>query len=319
MVAPKRSVFLLIGDDKYLTERSLNDLKTSIRKYSITAPEESLFYGDDIQEQDLFDRLNTAPLLSQERIVVIKEAEDIDDGCLTRLKEYIRKPSGSSYLIMLGKDESVAGRFRDVSENISIRKQELPSGGSFVLWVKKHVQQYAKTIDDEAIAIVRELEGNDLSMISRELDKLVTFVGVRKDIRAEDTEAVLGRSMVISAFKITDAIGRNDTAGALEVTSLLMSEGRKEYEIVGLLCWYLKRLLKAKTLILKGESQHAVSSAMRIGRRFQADFFRQLERLDIRKLRSDIEVLLNADLDIKRSRIDPGIALELAIIKLGLN
>lgn len=318
MVNSKHNVFLFIGGDTYLKEKALKDLRASLLGKSSNQSDFKTFYGGELNPQAVFDQLTTISLLSDNRLIVIKDIEEVSDDFTSSLIEYIRKPSKSAYLVMDAQDDSVLREYAEVAEKMSVRKFDIPRGGSLVSWIKNFVASNGKTIEDEAALILRELEGNELSYLARELEKVITFVGDKKEIRSSDVEEVVGKSLIMSAFDITGAIGRKNIEGALKISSSLLANGKKEYEIVGLLCWHLKRILKAKILKVRGESDYTVSGILRIGRRFQDEFFKQVAGFKLERIRSHIETLLRADLDIKRTKFDPAAVLEFAIIRLCL-
>lgn len=319
MVTPHQSVFLFIGDDKYLKEEALKDLRTSLQEKSRCRYDQITFYGGELDAVEVFSQLNTVPLLSDKRLIVIKDIEKAPDDFRAGLIGYIKKPSKSAYLVLEAGSDSVLKDYDEAVKQISVRYLGMPSGPMLVSWMKSYAGARGKTIDNSAAAILKELEGNDLSYLSQELDKLIAFTGSRKEIRADDVEELVGKSLIISVFDIADAIGRRDMAAAIKIGSNLIANGKKEYEIIGILSWHLKRMLKAKTLKAKGENDYTVASILRIGRKFQDEFFRQLAGFNPEKIRSNVELLLRADLDIKRSRLNnPGTVLELALIRLCL-
>ncbi len=318
MVTAKQSVFLFIGNDKYLKERALYDLKRSLASNIEFHPDIKIFHGGQIDETDLLDQLNTAPLLSDKRLIIIKDADEISEELRESLIRYIKKPSGTVYLVLDAQDESVLRDYGEVAKLMNVRQFGIPTGGSLITWIKNYIKANGKTIDDKALLVIKELEGNDLSYISQELDKLIAYTGGRKHIELPDVEEVLGRSLVVSVFEISNYIGRRDTSGAIRIASDLITGGKKEYEIIGVLCWHLRRMLKARIMKDRGESEYDISSALRIGRNFQDGFFRQLPGFSYEKLKADIELLLQADLDIKRSKFHPGSILEFALIRLCL-
>ena len=318
MVTTEQSVFLFIGNDKYLKEDALKSLKSTLPEKFLHGSDQIIFYGGELDEREVFDHLNSIPLLSDKRLVVIRDVEKVSDEFKASLIKYIKKPSKSAYLILDAQNYSVLKDYDEVLNLINVRKLDPPAGGPLSSWVRDYARESGKTITDDAILILRELEGNDLSYLSQELDKLITFVGVRKEIKSDDVEEIIGRSSVTSAFDIADAIGRKDTAGAIRITSSLVMSGRKEYEIIGLLTWHLRRMLKAKAMKDKGDSDYFIASILKIGRKFQDEFFRQLAGLKREKIRSNIEILLQTDLDMKRAKFDTGAVLEFAIIRLCL-
>ncbi|MBU0605055.1 MAG: DNA polymerase III subunit delta [Candidatus Omnitrophica bacterium] len=318
MVTQRQSVFFFIGDDKYLKEEALKGLVSTLTGKSPHPPDQMTFYGGELDTEKVLSQLNTIPLLSDRRLVVIKDIEKVSDEFRASLTIYIKKPSKSAYLVLYEKDDSVLKEYDDVIGQINIRRFSLLSGEPLTSWIMSYVEKSGKTMDRDAIAIFNELEGNDLSYLSRELDKLITFAGDKREINPDDVEALIGKSLIKSAFDITDAIGRRNVDGAIKISTGLMAGGRKEYEIIGILSWYLKRLLKAAVLRQKGQSDYAIASMLKIGRKFQDEFFRQLARFGPEKIKSNIEFLLKADLDIKRSKFDPGTVLELMLVRLCL-
>ncbi len=318
MVTQKQSVFFFIGDDKYLKEEALKNLIPVLPGKIQHPPDQMTFYGGELNTEEVLSQLNTMPLLSDRRLVVIKDIEKTSDEFRASLINYIKKPSKSAYLVLDAKDDSVLKEYAETIGQISIRRFSLLSGEPLTSWIMSYVERSGKTMDRDAIAIFKELEGNDLYYLSRELDKLITFAGDAPEISPDDVEGLIGKSLIKSAFEITDAIGRKNVDGAIKISSGLMAGGRKEYEIIGILSWYLKRMLKAAILRQKGQSDYAIASILKISRKFQDEFFRQLAGFGPEKIRSNIELLLKADLDIKRSKFDPGTVLELALIRLCL-
>jgi DNA polymerase III delta subunit len=55
-----------------------------------------------------------------------------------------------------------------------------------------------------------------------------------------------------------------------------------------------------------------------INRRYAPEFFREAKRTDMGRIRSSLKALLEADLDIKRTRFDPETVLEFAVMRLCL-
>jgi DNA polymerase III delta subunit len=84
------------------------------------------------------------------------------------------------------------------------------------------------------------------------------------------------------------------------------------------LSWFFKRVLKAKLLIDAGDTEYAVAQKLRINRRSTEELFTQVHSFSVRDIESKMNVLLDADLAIKRPRYNPAIIMEFAIIRLCL-
>jgi DNA polymerase III subunit delta len=166
--------------------------------------------------------------------------------------------------------------------------------------------------------MLKELQGSNLEALSQELEKVASFVGKRDTVTSADIEKLVGKSAVESAFELGWAIGDRDLEKAIRLVSQLMLEGKRPHETIGLISWHLNRMLKAKALAAKGETAYSVSSILRIARRHQDAFFRQVKSFTLNEIKKKLDILLEADLDIKRTRFEPILVLELAIVKLCL-
>jgi DNA polymerase-3 subunit delta len=175
-----------------------------------------------------------------------------------------------------------------------------------------------KNITADAARALKDLYGGDMGSVAQELQKLSSFVGDRKQIETEDVEAIAGKHINASAFDLTDAIEVNDIKKALSIISELTLSGKKHYEIIGLLCWQMKRLFKGRVLLEKGVSDAQIAGTLKISRRYYDRFLKQLKASTLDGIESKMKTLLETDLDIKRSKYNPAIALELAVVKLCL-
>lgn len=311
----KPLVFLFLGKDVYSKERAIRELTLSLGS-STQQFDYKMFYGQEAEIDEILGCLTTIPFLASRRIVVIKNCEKLSEEAKARLAKYITKPSKSSCLILESGDDSAAEDYRPLAEYVDIKNFSGPKEADFASWIRQFLSSRNKEIDARALEDLREGRGQDLLALSQELEKLAAFAGERKTINSRDVESVAGKPIAASAFELAGAIDKGDLAGAVKIVSGLTATGKKHYEIIGLLCWHLRRMLKAKMLSAKGETDSNIAGCLRIGMRYRDEFFRQLRAVSLPKIKSRMNMLLEADLDIKRTKFDPGLVLEFAVIRL---
>lgn len=319
MVESKVPVFLFIGEDDYLREKAIKDLSSSLLDSSSRELDYKVFYGGETSAREILDVAATMPFLASRRLVVIKDFEKLSKEDIDRIITYLRKPSESTCLVLETKDDSVTKEYASMTRYVNIKRFDTLIGQELSSWIKQFVASHGKSIDETAVKDLKELQGQNLLSFAQELEKLITFVGERDRIKLDDVEALVGKSLTLSAFELTWAIERNRVDDAIRIVSDLLLIGKKHYEIIGLLCWHFNRILKAKMLEVKGESRFGIVNSLKIHKRYSDDFFKQLDSLEIDQVRSKMRVLLDADLDIKRTKFDPALVLELAIIRLCLS
>lgn len=322
MVSSRSSVYLFIGDNEYLKEKAVADLKSAILNGACGDDlDYKVFHGGQVDFREVLDSVATIPFLSAKKLVVIKNIEELTDLDIGRLIACIKKSKKTTVLVLDAKSDSVVSVHGELAGLANVTRFDEMTDAEFYGWVKKLVQVKAgsrKNIEDDAAKELKDLHGKNLLALSGEIEKLIAFTGERNLITLVDVGKVAARSAFSSAFDLTHAIESNNPDLALSIASDLTATGSKHHEIIGLLCWHLRRVLRAKTLQARGEPDYRVANILKIGRRYQDNFFKQVSSIGIKEAREKLKILLEADLDIKRSRLDPAFILELVVMKLCL-
>ncbi len=318
MVTPKFPVFIFAGPDSYSKEQAIAKLSNSVLDGSSKELNHIVFDGAESRLSDILDCVSTVPFMAAKRLVVVKNFDKLSDEDKVRLMKYARTPNKHTYLVIDSKDDSILKDNPDVMRyTVYSRFGEL-TDSQFQSRVTDMLLSSKKSISADAARALKELYNDDMGSVSRELEKLSSFVGERSAIETSDIEAVAGKHINASAFDLTDAIEVNDLNKSLSIVSELILSGKKHYEILGLLCWQMKRLFKGRALLENGTPEQQIAGILRINRRYHGRFFKQVKASTLEGVEAKINTLLETDLDIKRSRYDPAIALEFAVIKLCL-
>jgi DNA polymerase-3 subunit delta len=319
MVNTKSPVFLFVGNDSFLKDKAIKDLVSSLPEGSSKEFDKKVFYGGEADPREVLDHINAVPFLASRRVVIIRDLEKTPSEFMSSLMNYIKKPLASTCLILEASGESVLKEFADISDRVSIRKFGEMNSREVIALIRDFLSGRKKKIHPDAAALLMEMHGQNILVLTQELEKLVSYTGERAEIGIRDAEEIVGKSMISSTFDLADAIGAKKADSALRICRELMTAGKKEYEIIGLLCWHFKRLLKAKTLQARGESDNRIAYGLGIRQKYWPGFFKQVAGLKASRIKTGIKVLLEADLHIKRTRFDyahQSLVLEFLILKL---
>jgi len=318
VTSSKSSIFLFVGTERYLKDNELSRLKTSLLGTDSSNLDYKIFYAGETNIGQILDYVNGSSLFSSKRLAVIRDPEKLPKEDRGRLAGYISNPSDSAFLVMDTEDGSIIEELAPVARNIRISRFGELTDSELSTWIERYAAGKGKGISQDAVHVLKELTGRSLLILSGELEKLVMYAGQRPMIDASDVENLVGKSAIASGFDIAWAIGEKNIDKALAIVSELIAGGKRPHEIIGLLCWHLNRILKAKSLYAKGESAAAVAGILKIHRRYNEQFFRQVRSFGFDQLKSKLDTLLEADMGIKRSRLDQALMLDLAVIRLCL-
>ncbi len=318
MVKTNPSVFLFVGTEKYLKEKVINDLRSSLLDTSSGELDYKVLHGEDTSAEEILASVSTIPFFSSKRLVVVKNSEKLSKDDTSHLIKYIKKPNQYTCLVIDTDDGAILKDDPSIARYVKVMKFSCPADTEGSSWISRFVSSRGKNIEEGAIEIIKELQGRDLLNLSQELEKLITYTGERKEITVPDVENLVGKSVMASAFDIAHAVAEMDTAKAISIVHKLVSFGKRAHEIIGLLAWHFKTLLKIKTLSQAGRTEYSIMQDLRLPRKNAPALLTQSALYSHEDIGSKLMILLEADLDIKRARYNPSLILEFAIIRLCL-
>jgi len=133
-------------------------------------------------------------------------------------------------------------------------------GDMLVRWVAQYVSQAGKQITREAAHLLSKRESTDRTSLTRELDKIIQYVGSRPCIEAADVQAVASHDPEDVIFKLLDAVSSRRTGEALTLLRIAAQYESKPQALAGRLLALLNRqfrlLYQARELRAVGVLPH---------------------------------------------------------------
>ncbi|PIU41810.1 MAG: DNA polymerase III subunit delta [Candidatus Omnitrophica bacterium CG07_land_8_20_14_0_80_42_15] len=322
MKDPKKgNVYLLIGEESYLKEDFIQKTKNRFLDESNKELNFISFSAKDSGIEDILSSAKTAPFLSKKRVVVIKDVEKLEERKRDILLSFLKNPPESACLILESSKESGRQFMEDkfltaLSRHATLFKAEHPSYNALDAWVRQIAASSGKKITKEAVELLKELSGNDLGVLSKEVEKLISFIDKKDAISLEDVEKIIGKSVKEDVFILVDYIGSKDASKALLLCKNLLQHGKKAHEIIGLIGWYLRKLLLAKLALQTGKNQDVVLRELGLRRFYMNKLAGLLDNFKIDELKEKLKLLFVAERSIKTSSSKPEFILDVLISRL---
>ncbi|MEA3560705.1 MAG: DNA polymerase III subunit delta [Candidatus Omnitrophota bacterium] len=310
-------VYLFEGEEEFLKQEALEELEQKIFKKGVKEFDKTIFYGQDMDSSELVNIAAVLPMLSQKRLIIIKEAEKISSAAREDLIPYVKKPSPFTCLVLdavsLNKHSRLRNSISEYGKIVAFRKYH---SNQIDKWIIKKVHLYKKKILPQAVAMLRENAGDSLKSLDESIKKLVLYVGKNEIIKADDVEEIIGRSVTATIFDLINVIRQKKQSQALKMLSQLIEEGKETSGIIGLIFWQLKRIKQAKKLLRQKVSLKEIGRQLKVHSFFLDKFITGVKNFSNREFNHHFELLLKADSEIKTGIRKPQITLELLIIKL---
>ncbi|HUU42402.1 MAG TPA: DNA polymerase III subunit delta, partial [Planctomycetota bacterium] len=229
---------------------------------------------------------------------------------------YLERPSATGVLVLDA--AKVDGRTRlpgavraagMIVDCPTVYEERLPG------WVKSEVRRRGLDVSTAVVSVLIDEVGNNLFALAGEIDKLVTYVGDRKRIEADDVARITGHARSWVVWTLTDALGRRDVASALRVLEGLLREGDRAELIVGSLNWQISRLMKGRMLRDRGSDRREIASQLRVGARYVDAVMEQIDHFAVADLARVSRLLLEADVTMKSSGMEARTVLERFLVE----
>ncbi len=208
-------VYLFHGEDDFLKDARTRDLVAAAVDPATRDFNLEMRRAPDLDAEALDSMLSTPPLMAERRVVVVREVDKLKKDARAVLVRYLERPAADTVLILVMPagtkvDKSLAERSTAV-EFAPLTGDRLPK------WVRHHVEHdLSRSISDDAVALLIEAVGSDLSQLAVELEKLASYAAERIDEAA--VGAVVGVHRGASLGALLDAIGARR---AIDATSLI--------------------------------------------------------------------------------------------------
>jgi DNA polymerase III delta subunit len=133
------------------------------------------------------------------------------------------------------------------------------------------------------------------------------------------TERFPGRSIsAVKPFALTDALGSRDVAGALAAVRDQLLAGKEPLELLGLIAWQLHRWVTVKRLGRAGYSAERVVSVTGLHPWQAQRLLSEVARRSLESLQRTLSRCWQLDLDAKRGRTVPELAVEQLVVEMCL-
>lgn len=205
-------VYLLMGDEGYFIDRISDYLAENVLNEDERDFNQNIVFGSDISASQLADLCKGYPMMSEFRVVIVKEFQNMKS--LEPLEKYLEKPVPTTILVLCYKNGRMDMRKRVVSlasangvvyESAKKKENELPG------YITSYVQTHNATIDNKAAFMIAESVGADISRLISECDKLlISLPETDRRITPELVEEKIGMSKEFNAFELRRAIVRHD-------------------------------------------------------------------------------------------------------------
>ena len=214
--------YYICGDDEFQKEDATKKLiatglDPAVRDFNL-----DILHGPDLDPKSFDGIVSSLPMMSDRRVVVIKDAGGLKKEAKKAVLSFLGKPSSSLMLLLVesaaGKKDSDLANVTTLLEFMPLTPEEIPG------WISRWVsRELSLEISAGAAELLHSAVGSDLHQMVMELDKLASFMGNRM-ITEDAVTAVVGVRRGETMIDLLDAIGRRDVKGSLNLLGHVLAQ-----------------------------------------------------------------------------------------------
>lgn len=219
-----KPVYWLEGDEPFFIDEVVEYAEHKILNESEASFNLIVFYGKDADWANVVNACMGYPMFGERKIVLLKEAQHMKD--IDKLEAYIQKPLSSTVLIISYKEKKLDARTKfskvikqhgELLQTKKIYESQLPD------WTQQMIAGFGLSINHNALLLLVDHIGNDLSRLKNEVEKISINLNNRKTITEDDIENYVGVSKEFNVFELQDAISQKNLPKAVRIIQYFQS------------------------------------------------------------------------------------------------
>ena len=257
-------IYLLMGEETFFIKKICQFFENNFIEDQNKSFNQEIFYGRDISIENIISSCKSFPMMSDKKLVIIKEAQELDifkrnnDKKNELLINYLSNVNPSTTLIFCLNNKTLDKRgklFKSFNESSIIldssSKDNKIYDNQLPKWIESEVNKKKYSISNDALLILTENIGNDLEKIDNALNKIYSNIE-SKNISKDDILNLVGINREYNLFEFQDSLIDRNSLKCGKIMNYFTSNEKKfpiQQLIIYMYGFYSKLLVvKSKNL-----------------------------------------------------------------------
>ena len=307
-----RRVYLFYGEEKYLIRQYQSRLIETVLGDN-AGMNLSVFEGKNADPKEIMSQAQTMPFFAEYRVILVQESgfyKKTPEG----MAEYLAEIPDTAILLFVESDVDKRSRmFKQTEKNG--RAVQFSRQRDVVLkkWVLSQLKREGKKITEPVLNTFLESTGDDMELISQELEKLLCYTMEKDVITAEDVKAVGVPAVGNHIFDMIDALAAKNRQRAMNLYLDLVRLREPPMRILFLIGRQFYILNRLKSMRKNGMGDKEMAAAAKIPPFAVKKNLAQAAKFTDEQIQNAIETCVQADADVKSGRLTDRMAVELVM------
>ena len=315
--------YLFYGKEKYLIDQEINKYKNKFDDINII----NITYNDNLD--DIINEANSISLFSDSKLIIVsdttifnrkkkndEETEEDDKKCdnTDLLINYLNNQNEDVTLIFINNQETI-----DNTKKVTKKMKEKGVIKEFNnINIKDTIKELFKgyKISYDNIDLLIKRVGNDLGILQKEIEKIITYKDKDTEITKEDIINLTYLNIDVSAFNFADKIIDKNKNEALKIYNELLEMHSDPSTVIALLASKIRLIYQVMELKKMGYSLYQMVDTLDTKEYPIKLALNSALKISKDEIISYLNDLADLDINIKTGKINPNLGMQLFILKM---
>ena len=313
--------YIFHGDDAHSQKETLDKLVARLGDPAMLDLNTTRFEAN-VSFSQLRQACSAMPFLAPARLVLVRDLlkGKLDKSYVNELKAFLPTLPETTRLVFLESEPLAANhvlvKLGGEVENGYVKLFERPQGSGLERWIRQAVEEKNGRISPQATHLLATNIGNDLTILSNEIEKLLLYKGEGVMIEAQDVALLSPYLAEASIFDLVDALGNRNAKRAAQLLQEKMNEGTDPFYLFSMFVRQFRLLIQVRELMEEGLKPPAMSKVMKTHSFVVGKLVQQARGFSLVQLEQIYRHLLEIDVGVKTGRADMLTSLNLLVASL---
>jgi DNA polymerase-3 subunit delta len=299
----KDNLFVIHGEERFFHDAILDKLDQTLFKNR--AEKElnlHLFYGTDASVSDVLSACLSFPMLTDRKLVVVKEFDKLQVNDKESFLKYILNPQSKTILVLVAERFGTNKFQKDILKSaISILCRYL-NNNDLYQWTLDKFNQADIKINKDSISFLVENIGSNLLRLNLEIEKIINFLNAGESLTLGKISQITGFTREVNIFSFQKYLAVKNLKACLKIGNYLLEQGESLAAILPMLFIYFRRMWVVKQLLYKSYSQSKILEIVGGSSYVYRDIFTTHANFTSQQLEFIFEKLQEAEVQYKTSQ-----------------
>ena len=210
------NVYLVVGQDAYLRQTAIKLIKKATVSNLTESFDLNIFNNENFDLNSIYEAVNSLPFGENYKLIVIKDLPKLSEKDKSFLEKIINDIPKTTCLIIdceININNFKAGEIVDCSylDNLTLEK-----------YINIECQKNGVKIEKNAVNLLIEFKGHNLTEIISELPKLMGYINYTGEITTEIIKKLVSPNEDYQVFELTENLGNKNKEKSIKILNLML-------------------------------------------------------------------------------------------------